>query len=137
MPLNVVDLADEGRCSFPGGSYNPHMQQPTSITDAIRRLPGPYQPTDLVTVNDAIVRVARLEGEFPWHTHDEDELFLCWDGTFRIELAGEVAVTMGPGDVFVVAAGTEHRPVADEVAHCLLLEKPETKQYGNPTPGHG
>lgn len=108
------------------------MDRPTSIATAIAGLPGAYQPADLVVVNDAIVRVARLEGEFRWHRHDEDELFLCWDGEFRIELEGEQSVLMQQGDLYVIPAGVEHRPVADSVAHCLLLEKPETLQYGNP-----
>jgi mannose-6-phosphate isomerase-like protein (cupin superfamily) len=102
-----------------------------SVTATASMLPGPWQPKDLVTVNDAIVRVARLQGEFPWHRHDEDELFLCWDGEFRIEIEGRGAVQLGPGDLFVVPAGTQHRPVADHQAHALLLERPETKQYGS------
>jgi quercetin dioxygenase-like cupin family protein len=102
-----------------------------SIQSTVEQLPGPWQPVDLVNVNDAVVRVARLDGEFPWHHHDEDELFLCWDGSLRIELEGGDAVAMAPGDVFVVPRGVEHRPVAERPAHALLLERPETRQYGN------
>ena len=102
-----------------------------SIPAAIAALEGPWQPTDLAVANDAVVRIARLDGEFPWHTHEEDELFLCWDGRFRIEMEGREAAQLGPGDLFVVPAGVEHRPVADTVSHALLLEKPETEQYGN------
>lgn len=105
------------------------MNQPISISDALASLPGPWQPTDVVRVNDAIVRVARLEGEFPWHTHDEDELFLCWDGEFVIE-TDDANVAMKPGDVFVVPKGVRHRPVAETTAHAILLERPETEQYG-------
>ena len=104
---------------------------PVSITSVIAQLPGPWQPRDLAFANDTVVRVARFEGEFAWHRHEEDELFLCWDGSFRIELEGEEPVTLSAGDLFVVPAGTRHRPVAESAAHALLLERPETEQYGN------
>lgn len=108
-----------------------NAQGPISLGEVIAALPGPWQPRDLVTVNDAIVRVARLHGEFPWHTHDEDELFLCWDGAFRIELEGVDPVELRAGSLFVVPRGVRHRPVAEEVSHAVLLERPETLQYGN------
>jgi mannose-6-phosphate isomerase-like protein (cupin superfamily) len=104
-----------------------------SISQRAQALTEPFKPVDLVTANDAIVRLARIEGEFPWHHHDEDELFLCWSGKFRIDLNGAEAVELAAGDLFVVPAGTEHRPVAaNGPAYTLLLERPETKQYGNP-----
>lgn len=102
-----------------------------SIAEAVAALPGPWQPHDVAVVNDAVVRVVRLEGEFPWHHHDEDELFLCWDGAFRIELEGRDPVLLDAGDLFVVPKGTRHRPIAAETAHAILLERPETAQYGN------
>ncbi len=85
---------------------------------------------DLATANDAIVRLARLDGAFDWHHHQEDELFLCWDGAFRIEMEGTPAVSLARGDLYVVPAGVEHRPVADSPAYALLLERPETEQRG-------
>jgi mannose-6-phosphate isomerase-like protein (cupin superfamily) len=104
--------------------------KPISIPDAAVALPGPWQPQDLVEVNDAVVRIAGLDGEFPPHRHEEDELFLCWSGSFRIELEGD-SVTLSAGDLFVVPRGVEHRPISEAPAVALLLERPETKQYGN------
>src|SRR5918996_4376335 len=111
------------------------MSDVVSIADLIACLGGPWQQVDVVEANDAIVRLARFEGEFPWHHHDEDELFLCWDGSFRVEIQGRDPVTLRAGELFVVLRGMEHRPVAEERAHGLMLERPETKQYGNDGPG--
>ena len=108
------------------------LAQPVSIPERVAGLTEPWQPQDLVRANDAIVRLARLDGEFPIHHHDEDELFLCWSGTFDIELDGDQTVSLGAGDMYVVPAGTPHRPIAaNGPAYAMLLERPETRQYGN------
>lgn len=105
--------------------------KPVTVSDVIGSLTDPWQPRDLAVANDAVVRIARFEGEFPWHHHDEDELFLCWDGSFRIEMEGRIAVTLHAGELFVVPKGVRHRPIAAETAHGIMLERPETQQYGS------
>ena len=104
---------------------------PVSVPSVIGQLRGPWQPRDLAFLNDTVLRVAQFEGTFPWHQHEEDELFLCWDGWFRVELEDRDAVVLQAGDIFVVPKGMRHRPVADEPAYGLMIERPETLQYGN------
>lgn len=100
-----------------------------SVADGLREA---WHRVDLADVNEACLRLVRCEGEFPFHTHDEDEMFLCWQGSLRIELEPGPAVELEAGDLFVVPRHTRHRPVADRgPAYAILLERPETLQYGN------
>jgi mannose-6-phosphate isomerase-like protein (cupin superfamily) len=107
------------------------MDEAVSINAIAAQMTEAWQPHELAVANGAVVRVARMEGAFPFHHHDEDELFLCWQGSFRIEFNGRSPVTLKQGDIFVVPKGVEHRPVADSTAYSLVVEQVETKQYGN------
>lgn len=82
-----------------------------------------WAPKIVAEINDLHVKVVKVEGEFVWHDHaDTDEFFLVLSGELRIELRDRPAVTLGPGELFVVPRGVEHRPVADELCEVLLLE---------------
>jgi mannose-6-phosphate isomerase-like protein (cupin superfamily) len=76
--------------------------------------------------------VAKVKGEFVWHKHDDsDDFFLVLKGRITIQMR-EGSVSLDPGEVFVVPKGVEHRPVAEEEAHILLIEPSGTPNTGNP-----
>ena len=105
---------------------------PVSVPAAITELPHPWQSRDLAFANGSVLRVVRFEGAYHWHQRDQDELYLCWDGSFRVEFEGGEAVVLRAGDIFVVPKGLRHRTVADEPAYGLMIERPDTEQDGNP-----
>lgn len=92
-----------------------------------------WSPRIAGEINDSHVKLVKLKGEFVWHHHqDEDELFLVVKGNLRIELR-EGEIRLEEGEFVVIPRGVEHRPVADEEAHVLLLEPQSTLNTGNVT----
>ena len=90
-----------------------------------------WQPRVVGQFNGHDLMVAKVHGEFVWHKHDDtDDFFLVLSGRISIQLR-EGTVTLGPGEVFVVPKGIEHRPVAEEEAHILLIEPQGTPNTGN------
>ena len=73
-----------------------------------------FRPRTIGQFNGHDLMVAKLEGPFPWHKHDEtDDFFLVVQGRLTIQLR-DGDLKLGPGELFVVPRGVEHRPVADE-----------------------
>lgn len=105
---------------------------PLRIAAALDEL---WSPRVIAEVDDAYVKVARIQGELGWHAHaDEDELFLVLQGRLRIELAPEGtghAVELGAGELFVVPKGLRHHPVADEECLVMLVERKSTLHTGD------
>ncbi len=90
-----------------------------------------WTPGAVPRINDYEMRIAKIKGEFVWHKHDDtDELFLIHKGRMRMELRDGL-IEMGPGDVFVVPRGTEHRPVADDECEIIMIEPTGTANTGN------
>jgi mannose-6-phosphate isomerase-like protein (cupin superfamily) len=78
----------------------------------------------LCRVDDVVVRLGVLEGEFHWHQHDdEDEFFFVLDGLMRIQLEGMPEVELGPRQAFVVPKGLRHRPVVPSRTAVLMIER--------------
>jgi len=90
-----------------------------------------WQPRTVAEFNGHDIMVAKVQGEFVWHKHDEtDDLFLVLRGELTIELRDR-SVTLRAGELFVVPRGVEHRPVANEEVHMLLIESSGTPNTGD------
>ena len=110
-PLEVVNLAD--KLSTFSDHWNP-------------RIVGRYNGNE--------VRIAKVEGEFTWHAHEEtDELFLCLAGDFAIEFRDGLR-KLAAGELMVVPKGTEHRPIANGECHLMILDREgEPNTGGSPS----
>ncbi|NDJ54339.1 MAG: cupin domain-containing protein [Chloroflexi bacterium] len=90
-----------------------------------------WKPHLIATVDNYAVKVAKLQGEFVWHHHEEeDELFMVIKGQLTIKLRdGEIV--LNEGEMVVIPKGIEHLPVANDEAHILLFERKGTLNTGN------
>jgi mannose-6-phosphate isomerase-like protein (cupin superfamily) len=90
-----------------------------------------WSPRTVTQFNNCDVMVVKVKGEFVWHKHDDtDDFFLVLKGLLDIQLRDQT-ITLGPGQMYVVPKGVEHRPVAREEVHLLLIEPTGTPNTGN------
>ena len=108
------------------------MPDAVNLADKLARFADRWSPKIVARFNGHDVMVAKLEGEFPWHSHAEtDDFFLVLHGQVRIETE-RGNVELGPGELYVVPRGVLHRPVAEREAHVLLIETAGTPNTGDP-----
>ncbi|TDO41480.1 cupin domain-containing protein [Paractinoplanes brasiliensis] len=107
------------------------MDKPVNLQAALASFAEVYSPRIVTRMNDYDVRIAHVKGEHVWHVHEHtDEFFLVLDGRFDIELRDRETVTLGPGDVFVVPAGVEHKP-SSPGGSILMFEPSGTATTGD------
>ena len=109
------------------------VTQPISLAQACAGLTELWAPRVLARVNDQYLKAVRVKGEFPWHSHaDEDELFLVLRGALTIGRAEEDGgpVTLRVGEVFVVPRGVRHNTSAEEETWLALIETVTTQHTG-------
>jgi mannose-6-phosphate isomerase-like protein (cupin superfamily) len=104
--------------------------QKVSLSAKLARFQELWSPKIVGAVNDFHVKLVKLKGAFVWHSHEaEDELFLVLRGRLRMQFRDrEEAVE--EGELIIVPRGVEHRPVADDEVHVLLLEPSSTVNTG-------
>ena len=102
-----------------------------NLAEKLRTFSDHWAPRTVAQFNGHDVMVVKVQGEFVWHRHtDTDDFFLVLDGHLDIELRDRT-ISLGPGEIFVVPRGVEHRTVAPSEAHLLLIEPTGTPNTGD------
>lgn len=103
-----------------------------NLADKLATFTGHWQPRTVAEFNGHDVMVVKVQGEFPWHKHDDtDDVFLVLAGRLTIQLRDR-AIELGPGELYIVPRGVEHSPRAEHEAHVLLIEPSGTPNSGDP-----
>ena len=102
-----------------------------NLAEKLARFSDQWSPKIVADLNDCHVKLAKVQGEFVWHQHaEEDELFIVIQGELTIELR-DGQVTLGPGELVVIPKGVEHRPVAREEVQLMLIEPKGIRHTGD------
>jgi mannose-6-phosphate isomerase-like protein (cupin superfamily) len=102
------------------------MRDKISLTDKLTTFNEYWSPRTVAQLNDYDVMVVKVKDEFVWHKHDDtDDFFLVLKGVLDIQLRDRT-ITIGPGEMYIVPKGVEHRPV-----HLLLIEPTGTPNTGD------
>jgi mannose-6-phosphate isomerase-like protein (cupin superfamily) len=104
-----------------------------NLEDKIKEIGGKsWAPVEVARINDQVVRMALLEGEYHWHKHkNEDELFYVIKGKIIIQLKDEPNITLSEGQMAVVPKGVEHCPKSLEPSYVLMFEPFVLKSKGD------
>ncbi len=101
------------------------------LPEIVRECKEKWFNQTLTRVNDSVVRVGILEGEFHWHKHDhDDEFFFVVEGEFFIDLEGRT-IELHTGQGVTITKGVMHRPRAPRKAVVLMVETAEIRPEGD------
>jgi len=101
--------------------------------DAVRAgFDHPWVNQTLLRMNDAVLRLGVVKGEFHWHKHDDsDELFYVVEGKLFVEVEGGATVELGPRQAFLVPKGKVHRTRAPDGVTMLMMGAAEINPRGD------
>lgn len=101
------------------------------LADKLALIDQHWRPKVVGELNGQEVKLAKLQGEFPWHTHvAEDELFLVLRGRMTVEFRGG-RVDLAEGEMVIVPRGTEHRTLAADECSVLIFEPAGVRNTGD------
>jgi mannose-6-phosphate isomerase-like protein (cupin superfamily) len=102
-----------------------------NLNEKLGKFSEHWSPKIIAEMNDYHFKLAKLQGEFVWHSHaDTDEVFIVLDGEMMIEFR-DGRVELKAGEMFVVPKGVEHKPVAESECNIMLVEPAGTINTGD------
>lgn len=102
-----------------------------NLTEKFSLITEQWDPKIIAQLNDYQVKIAKIQGEFVWHSHPEtDEVFLVVNGKLTIHLR-EGDLHLEPGEMCVIPSGVEHKPAAEEECQILMVEPAGTQNTGD------
>jgi mannose-6-phosphate isomerase-like protein (cupin superfamily) len=102
-----------------------------NLTEKLDLIDEYWSPKLVGELNNQVVKLAKLKGEFTWHKHDtEDEMFLVIKGRLMIKFRDQ-DITLEGGEFLIVPRGVEHKPIAEQEAHIMLFEPATTINTGD------
>jgi len=105
--------------------------QPINLQEKLSKFSEHWSPKIIAQMNNYHIKLAKVQGEFVWHDHPEtDEMFLVVRGKLDIHFRDGV-VSLNEGELYVVPKGVEHKPVAEQECHILLMEPTGTVNTGD------
>ena len=105
--------------------------QRVSVAGKFALIQEHWRPKIVAELNGQELKLVKFQGIFPWHQHqDQDEMFLVWRGSMKIEFRDRL-VELAEGELCVVPRQTEHRTLADREAWVLLFEPAGTRNTGD------
>ena len=105
--------------------------QPINFEEKLLKFSEHWSPKIIAQLNDYHLKLAKVHGEFVWHDHPEtDEVFIVVKGQLEI-LFRDGSVLLKEGEMFVVPKEVEHKPVAENECHILLIEPAGTVNTGD------
>jgi len=94
-----------------------------SLAEKIEEIDNPWSTVEVALVNDQAVRLAKIQGEYHWHKHtNEDELFYVLKGEMILQLEDQPDISLTEGEMAVVPKGLEHCPRSEGVSYILMVE---------------
>lgn len=102
------------------------------LEDKFAQFTDQWNPRIIGELNDQHIKIARVQGEFIWHNHaQEDELFIVVKGRLYIDFRDGQTAEINPGELLVVPRGTDHRPHSEGETWIMMIEPQSTVNTGD------